>query len=104
MLQQVLHTKRMIRQKQIHDGGWYAFGGNKIDGLSTGQHMDAPAVTQTELLHPRSHQAARRSQLTQGFQIDFDVQVSRIAKNRAVLELVEMVAADHVLAASDGNE
>ena len=80
------------------------FGGGQVDQAALAQNIDAAAVAQRELLDELARRAARRRRFAQRFQIDLDVEVARVAEDRAVLHLVEVVLGDDVLVARQGDE
>src|ERR1022692_2726626 len=71
---------------------------------STNSHVEPTPVAERILFHELARLAVRRTDFGQRLQIDLHIEVSRVAKDGAVLHALEVIARDDVLIARDGHE
>ena len=83
--------------------GWPSAGG-EVDDAPRGEQVQA-AVAEVVLLDERQH-VARRSRPTARsvVEVDLDVEVAGVGEHGAVLHALEVLAAQHVARAGDGDE
>src|SRR5712692_9509626 len=81
-----------------------AFRGGQIDEAAFAQHINPAAVAQGELLDKLARLSPRRSDVAQRLEIDLHVEVPGVAKDGAVLQLLEMIPRDYVLVAREGDK
>ena len=99
MLHRVLGRERLVREAHVHDDRRMALGGGDVDEPALGEQEDPPAVGELELLDEVARLARLGGERAQRRDVDLDVEVARVADDRAVLHHLEVLARDHVLVA-----
>ncbi len=88
----------------ITAAGWPSPGG-EVDDAPLRQQVQAPAVRERVLLDQRQHLAsAADRQRAQVLELDLDVEVAGVGEHAPVLHALEVLGAQHVAPAGDGDE
>src|SRR2546427_9308945 len=104
VLDQVLDRQRLVGEAYVHDAGRVALGQRQVHEPAFAQQVDPPAVRQEELLYALADHLASAGEPLQRWDVDLHIEVAGVAHDGAVLHDREMLLADHLQIAGDGDE
>src|SRR5690242_13722371 len=81
-----------------------SFGGSQVDEAAFTEHVEFAAVAERIFVDELTGLPAGGGHTAQGFQVDFNVEMPRVAQDGAVLHALEMIARDYMLVAGDSDE
>src|SRR2546423_1650137 len=94
-----LSRESLVREGHVHDLRRMAFRGREIHEAPVGDEVDPAAVGELVLLDELARVAGLDGERTQRRDLDLDVEVPRVAEDRAVLHVLHVLARDHGLVA-----
>ncbi len=103
---EVLGGQGLQREGDVHDRGGMALGGGQVDHAAAGQEVEAPGRGPYLVLLDQREDLAHASagQLAQPVTVDLHVKVPGVGQHRAVAHALEVLGAQRVAAAGDGDE
>ena len=104
VLDHELGAERLVGEAHVHDRRRVTLGRRQVDQAAVGEQVDAAAVRHGVLLDELAHRALLDRELLERRDVDLDVEVAGVGDDRAVLHDLEVLAAQHVDVAGDGDE
>src|SRR6266498_4379902 len=105
VLDKVLARQGLIGKAHIHHRSGMAFSRSQVDQPAFSEHHYPIArAFELVLFDKRAELLFLLTQLTERYQVQLDVEVTRIGDERPVVHLSEMLAVDYVPVAGNGNK
>ena len=104
VLDDVLGPERLIRKTHVHHAGGMTLGQGQVHQPPFAEQGDSLAALQRELLHAGPNHAPLAAELLQRRDVQLHIEMAGVADDGAVFHRREMLAADHLQVAGDGDE
>ncbi len=105
VLDHVLGSQRLVGKGHVHDRGWVAFGGRKVDQAALAKQVDAATIFQLVLLDERAHQLRLAlREFLQRRNVDLDVEMPGVRNDGVILHCLEVLPVHHIDVAGQGTE
>src|SRR5579872_6674232 len=104
MLGEMRCRKGLISERHVHDGGGVSFAGGEIHKTSVRKDRDFLAVLQGVALDERARMFPLARDTCKRVKIDFIVEMTGVADDRAVFHRIEMRLVDDMIVARDRYE
>src|SRR5579871_885153 len=104
VFEHIFRAKRLIGKAHIHHAGWMSFGCAQVHQAAIGEQIDVSAIIQGVFFDKIAYLAlADRQRLNRG-DVDLVIEVAGVGKNRAVLQMRDLLFVDDVEVAGSGHE